>query len=147
VDGLSSRALEAALSSLSPEDAEKARKSAENDEHPAMLEMHGRLFDVLCTACGHSELDFSSPICEALRGTEALMDAGVAEPDIPITDLPHCKKCNALGRPGVVWFGERPKYLDTIGTLVEEADLCIVVGTSSTVSKAVSKTADTVDCS
>ena len=57
------------------------------------------------------------------------------EPEIDVKDLPKCRKCGSLARPGVVWFGERPWYLDEIDELVEEADLCIVVGTSSTVSQ------------
>lgn len=47
-----------------------------------MIEMHGRVFDVKCAACGHVELDFSSPICEALRGTEKVMAKGEADPNI-----------------------------------------------------------------
>jgi hypothetical protein len=99
---------------------------------PALLEMHGRLFDVACTArgCAHSVFDPSSPVCAALAGTEAL---DVGAPRIAPEELPRCARCGALARPGVVWFGERPLYLDTIDALVAAAELCIVVGTSSTV--------------
>jgi NAD-dependent SIR2 family protein deacetylase len=119
VDGLSARALAGVRASL-PSDAE------------ALLEMHGRLFDVTCTArgCAHSVFDPSSPVCAALAGTEAL---DVGAPRIALEDLPRCARCGALARPGVVWFGERPLYLDTIDALVAAAELCIVVGTSSTV--------------
>jgi NAD-dependent deacetylase sirtuin 5 len=133
VDGLSKRALDATIDSLPPAEAEAARAQEADANHPAMLEMHGRLFDVQCTRCKHSELDFSSPVCTGLAGTEELMDAGVVEPDVTLADLPRCRKCGELARPGVVWFGERPKFLPKIDRLVEEADLCIVVGTSSTV--------------
>ncbi|KAF7799997.1 hypothetical protein EIP86_011240 [Pleurotus ostreatoroseus] len=100
-----------------------------------MLEMHGRLFDILCTSytCRHRQLDFSSPVCPALSGTENLVEAGSVEMDIPLNQLPRCSKCGALARPGVVWFGEQPQYLDHIDKLVARADLCLVVGTSSTV--------------
>lgn len=125
VDGLSRRALDSALAAR-PGDVDAAQ--------PALLEMHGRLYDVVCTACKHRVLGFASPICPALAGTEALMDAGVVEPDIPETELPRCGKCGGLARPGVVWFGEMPQYLDVIDGLVKKADLCLVVGTSSTVS-------------
>ena len=57
-----------------------------------------------------------------------------AEHVIPIADLPECSKCAALVRPGVVWFGEPPRDMDRIGEAVEQADLYLVVGTSSTVS-------------
>lgn len=62
------------------------------------------------------------------------MEAGAVEPNIALADLPRCAKCGALARPGVVWFGEQPWYLEDIETLVSKADMCIVVGTSSTVS-------------
>lgn len=99
--------------------------------------MHGRLFELECTSrkCGNSELNFDSPVAKALQGTEDLVDAGEMEPDIPEEDLPRCKKCGSLARPGVVWFEEIPKHLETIDKLVEEADLCLVIGTSSLVSK------------
>lgn len=101
----------------------------------SMLEMHGRLFDVVCTSasCGHRELNFDSPICPALAGTENVFAHNELEPVIAVEDLPKCKKCGSLARPGVVWFGERPQFLDEIDELVSKADLCIVVGTSSTV--------------
>ena len=56
------------------------------------------------------------------------------EPHIDEKDLPRCKVCGSLARPGVVWFGEAPWFLDQIDELVDQADLCIVVGTSSTAS-------------
>jgi NAD+-dependent protein deacetylase sirtuin 5 len=128
IDGLSLRALHK-LQGLAP-------TSPVPETHPSTIEMHGRLFEVICTSskCGHSELDFSSPICEALRGNEdlALNDLN-DDPDIPLEDLPRCGKCGELARPGVVWFGETPRFMDRIYGLVDEADMCIVVGTSATV--------------
>lgn len=131
VDGLSQRALDHALSSAEPADRQ-------DPGQPRLLEMHGRLFDVRCTSrrCRHVEYNTNSPICAALRGTEDIVGAGQedAEPQIPEKDLPSCTKCGAIARPGVVWFGEQPQYLDEIDDLVGKADLCLVVGTSSTVS-------------
>ncbi|VDC06899.1 unnamed protein product [Peniophora sp. CBMAI 1063] len=123
VDGLSTRAMETALSS------QTATPHPHTDK---MLEMHGRLFEVQCTEkrkCGHAELDFNSPLVPALAGTESTAE----EANIEQKDLPRCKKCGALARPGVVWFGEVPRYMDKIEELVQDADLCLVVGTSSTV--------------
>ncbi|KAJ3531380.1 hypothetical protein NM688_g7586 [Phlebia brevispora] len=128
VDGLSRRAWDDVIS--------KADSNIqETEKEPPLFEMHGRLFDVVCTSssCQHRRLDFSSPICPALAGTEAEVEAGTVETDIPLSQLPRCSKCGALARPGVVWFGEIPHYLDEIDKLVEQADLCLVVGTSSTV--------------
>ncbi|KAL5508525.1 hypothetical protein ACEPAH_6144 [Sanghuangporus vaninii] len=133
VDGLSTRALDAALKHL-PE-AEKEIVDAAAKKQPLLLEMHGRLFEVRCTSetCKHVEWNDDSPICHALAGTEALVDANSIEPTIPEADLPRCKKCGALARPGVVWFGEEPWFLGTIYELVAKADMCFVVGTSSQV--------------
>ncbi|KAL7282145.1 hypothetical protein ACG7TL_003614 [Trametes sanguinea] len=131
VDGLSRKALEQ-IADAHPELADEIHSPVVQD---SMLEMHGRLFDVVCTnrACGHREYNTNSPVCPALAGTEKVFSENEPEPRIDEKDLPRCSKCGSLARPGVVWFGETPWYLDKIDRLVSEADLCIVVGTSSTV--------------
>jgi NAD-dependent deacetylase sirtuin 5 len=96
--------------------------------------MHGRLFDVSCTECDHVAWNPTSPICPALKGTEELLESTDNEIDIPLDELPQCEACGALARPGVVWFGETPVNRRLIGALAKKADLCIVIGTSSTVS-------------
>jgi len=135
VDGLSSRALEEETQS-SPQTVDSTSAAGQPGAQPQLLEMHGKLLDVLCSSdeCGHLEPAPNSPICAALGGTEVLIEDGVVEPIVNEADLPHCTKCGALTRPGVVWFGEEPHHLETIGRLVKQADLCLVVGTSSTVS-------------
>ena len=102
---------------------------------PTLIEMHGRLFDVLCNKkrCKHREFNTTSPICEALAGTEELVEHGTNDPEIDLSALPRCSKCGSLARPGVVWFGERPHHMGLIDDLVAKADLCLVIGTSSTV--------------
>lgn len=141
VDGLSARALEdEEQTQNSPQTADSDSTSAAAGQpgaQPRLLEMHGKLSDVLCSTdeCGHREPAPNSPICAALGGTEELVEDGVVEPIVNEADLPHCTKCGALTRPGVVWFGETPHHLTTIDRLVDQADLCLVVGTSSTVSR------------
>ncbi|CCM04483.1 uncharacterized protein FIBRA_06663 [Fibroporia radiculosa] len=140
VDGLSRKALHSA--------AQNYDLPVPSDQpDPILLEMHGRLFEVICTAnaCGHREPNFNSPICPALAGTEELVKAGAEEPNIPLANLPRCTKCGALARPGVVWFEEVPYFMEEINTLVEQADLCLVVGTSSTVQPAASIASDVQD--
>lgn len=131
VDGLSGRALDA-IANSHPELADEVRSPAVQN---SMLEMHGVLFDVVCTspACGHREHNTASPVCPALAGTEEVFSGDAPEPHIDEGDLPRCTRCGSLARPGVVWFDETPWYLNEIEALVAEADLCIVVGTSSTV--------------
>jgi len=142
VDGLSARALEAETQKLpeSKSAAPSPSPSPSRAAQPQLLEMHGKLVDVLCTSakCGHCEPVSRSPICAALGGTEALVEDGIVEPIVDEADLPRCTKCGALARPGVVWFGEVPRYMETIDRLVDQADLCLVVGTSSTVQPAAS---------
>jgi NAD-dependent SIR2 family protein deacetylase len=126
VDGLSQRAMDSVMPS---------NFDALSVDQPMLLEMHGRVFEVLCTdnKCSHAELNFDSPICPSLAGTEQLVESGVIEPTIEEEMLPRCPRCKALARPGVVWFGEIPRYLDTIDQIIHKADLCLVVGTSATV--------------
>ncbi|KZT52490.1 DHS-like NAD/FAD-binding domain-containing protein [Calocera cornea HHB12733] len=100
---------------------------------PNLIEMHGRLFDTICTACGEERENLDSPIAPALAGTEGIVEAQEDEPDIPLELLPRCGQCGGLLRPGVVWFGEVPKRLEEIDVLAKEADLCLVVGTSAIV--------------
>ena len=96
-----------------------------------IYEMHGRLFDTICMDCGDRENNVESPICHALN--EISSDSNAVR-DIPLEDLPRCRKCGGLLRPGVVWFYETPHHLDEIGKVVEKADVALIVGTSSTVS-------------
>ncbi|KAJ6488525.1 DHS-like NAD/FAD-binding domain-containing protein [Mycena vitilis] len=121
VDGLSTKA----ATVVSPTD----------DSDSPLIEMHGRIFDVKCNSrpCKHVQYNTASPICPALAGAEKLVEAGSLDLDIPLSKLPRCAKCNGLARPGVVWFGEGIPELGRIDKLVDAADLCLVVGTSSTV--------------
>ncbi|CAE7126270.1 unnamed protein product [Rhizoctonia solani] len=136
VDGLSLRAQEALQTIASVPSENVTLKRGE------IIEMHGRLLETLCTKCSHRNPDTRSPICPALAGTELRTeaiqdDAGkrVPEAEISPEDLPRCEKdgCGGLPRPGVVWFGESIPGLNAIESLVEEADMCLVVGTSSVV--------------
>lgn len=127
------------IDGLSPiSNKEMAKALGADDLEPVdVIEMHGRLFDVLCTNddCDHVEFNTASPICEALAGTEELVGKGIKDPLIHLKDLPRCSKCNELARPGVVWFDEVPHRMDEIDELVEKADLCLVIGTSAVVSQ------------
>lgn len=102
---------------------------------PALFEMHGRLFETICTVCNDRMTNHDSPICPALAGTEELVEKHEKEPVILLKDLPRCHKrgCNGLLRPGVVWFEEIPHHLEEINKIVDDADLALVVGTSSVV--------------
>jgi NAD+-dependent protein deacetylase sirtuin 5 len=139
VDGLSVRAHRALIDHLTA--TSDAPEKAADDLPPAdptyVIEMHGRIHDVTCTVCDARVVNFDSPLCPALgeadKGLGDVTAAGSRPPDIPVDDLPKCTNCGALARPGVVWFGERPLYMTKIDELVASADMCLVIGTSSTV--------------
>lgn len=105
----------------------------------SILQIHGKLFEVQCTKCDWRAEDFSSPLCPALGEAENdirdYTDAGSNNRHIPVSQLPRCPECQGLARPGVVWFGEKPYHLDEINSLVFKADMCLVIGTSSTVGR------------
>ncbi|KAF8916633.1 DHS-like NAD/FAD-binding domain-containing protein [Mucidula mucida] len=100
IDGLSTRAYNDVLSALPETESRPPLDSF-------LFEMHGRLFDVECTAhdCKHRETITTSPICPGLAGTEALVEAGT-ERVVRRANLPRCLQCGQLARPGVVWFFE-----------------------------------------
>jgi NAD-dependent deacetylase len=78
-----------------------------------VLELHGSIRRVRCTACGAVED----------RGTE------------PLPELPHCPQCGGLLRPDVVWFEEPLPEGAWHGAkrAVDGCDVFLVVGTSAIV--------------
>lgn len=95
-----------------------------------VIELHGSLFKTRCTKCFHTNDNYDSPICEALRNVD-----GEEEVVIPKNQLPSCKKCNSLLRPAIVWFNEQldQTVLDNVDAELESCDLCLVIGTSAVV--------------
>jgi NAD-dependent deacetylase len=82
----------------------------------AVLHMHGELFSTRC----------SDPACSRPPFLDPRVDFEEAE------SLPRCT-CGALERPNIVWFGEVPFDMHTIGARVLACDVLIVVGSSGTV--------------
>uniref|UniRef100_A0A0V0J3W6 NAD-dependent protein deacylase n=1 Tax=Schistocephalus solidus TaxID=70667 RepID=A0A0V0J3W6_SCHSO len=102
-----------------------------------LVELHGSLFKVRCTQCNKVSVNTDSPICSALDGRGTPDVSENAAPAIPVTQLPRCAEpgCGGLLRPHVVWFGEtlNPLDLDRANRAALEADVCLVVGSSSVV--------------
>ena len=98
VDGLSRRALDRLTDTLAAKEAFKEV----TPEPQSIIEMHGRLFDTICTRCKHREANHDDPICAALKGTEVIVERQEQEPVIPLSDLPRCTQpdCGGLLRPG-----------------------------------------------
>ncbi|KAG8943673.1 hypothetical protein FRC04_002573 [Tulasnella sp. 424] len=106
-----------------------------------LLEMHGSLFRLRCERCEHDYRDYSSPLSEVLaEATRRHAETG-EDVEVPVDNLPRCGNGDpgswgGLLRPGVVWFGEAPEYLDEIENMLDYCDLLLVIGTSSTVNPA-----------
>ncbi|XP_022912167.1 NAD-dependent protein deacylase-like [Onthophagus taurus] len=100
-----------------------------------VIELHGSLTKVKCTKCKFIDVNIDNPICEALKDKGDPIAKDTNESQIPIDELPKCSKCGSLVRPYIVWFGEMldPETIEKAMSLVETADMCIVVGTSSVV--------------
>jgi len=83
-----------------------------------VLELHGNIWKVRCIECNFEDIDET--------------------PDLG--ELPRCKRCGGLLRPGVVWFGESldPDILERAIKACRESELMLVVGTSSVVQPAAS---------
>jgi len=82
----------------------------------AVVELHGSIWRTRCASCGQPGEDHPDR---------------AADETAP---LPRCH-CGALMRPDVVWFGEPldPEVMKTAWTIVEEAEMVLVVGTSAVV--------------
>ena len=83
-----------------------------------ITEIHGNIWKTRCTVCG----DVSH------------------NPDVPIAILPHCKKCNGLLRPHIVWFGESldPADIKRSMDAMLTCEVLLVIGTSGIVQPAAS---------
>ena len=79
----------------------------------AVLEVHGNIWNLRCTGCSREWVDHS----------------------VPLPLLPRCKVCQALARPGVVWFGENldRNIWSAAERAVSSCDVLLVVGTSALV--------------
>jgi NAD-dependent deacetylase len=77
-----------------------------------VLHMHGSLLSARCLA-SHSCSDIFS--------------------DLDNRNQCHCCQSTSSMRPDIVWFGEMPKYMPQIETLLSDADVFVSIGTSGTV--------------
>jgi len=98
-----------------------------------MVQIHGDIFVTRCSRC-----DFSyppePPAARAVQSESGRLRsiAPTLENDV---DLPRCPECDALMRPGVVWFGEQLPWteLRRVETYLDRGacDVGIVVGTTA----------------
>jgi NAD-dependent deacetylase len=77
-----------------------------------LIHMHGELQKVFCGFCTHK-----------MKWTEDLSQDHTC---------PHCEFAGRL-RPDIVWFGERPYYMDEIMESLSKCEIFISIGTSGRV--------------
>jgi NAD-dependent deacetylase len=86
----------------------------EMPDHAEVIELHGNIWTMRCTRCGHEREDLTpGPYPDA---------------------LPTCE-CGGMERPGVVWFGEMlpNEAIERAHQTATNCDAFLVVGTSSVV--------------
>lgn len=121
VDGLHTRAAEqVANDRLTEGELQFVAAGAGITAEPP-LELHGCLFRVRCPRCGEC------------YGHREPIDAS------SLSTLPTCRSCTSMLRPDIVWFGEPlGDAIEIAFSFAQEADLCLVVGTSAVVQPAAS---------
>ena len=107
-----------------------------------MVQIHGDIFVTKCSRCDFLDAGRGGSPAFALlrRGRPEPPARGRLRSIAPTSegdaDLPHCRKCDALMRPGVVWFGEQLPWneLQRIENYIDRGpcDLVIVAGTTAT---------------
>jgi NAD-dependent deacetylase len=86
-----------------------------------LLELHGNIWMMRCTACGAVSTDRRVPL--------------------PLTpQLPACARCGGLLRPHIVWFGESldPVVIQSAVDAATSCNVFLVIGTSGVVQPAAS---------
>ncbi len=97
-----------------------------------MVQIHGNIFITRCSRCDFSQKDYKHEH-EQEHEHEHEHEHEKEDQDV---DLPRCPECNALMRPGVVWFGEQLPWneLQRVESYLDRGscDLVIVAGTTAT---------------
>ena len=97
-----------------------------------MVQIHGNIFVTKCSRCDFLDAGRGGSPEPPARGRLRSI-APTSEGD---ADLPHCRKCDALMRPGVVWFGEQLPWneLQRVESYLDRGpcDVVVVAGTTAT---------------
>lgn len=107
-----------------------------------VLELHGRLADVICLDCGFrlSRVDFQEQLAR-LNGVPDRIEPAPSAPDgdaersEPVAarfQVPACPRCRGVLKPDVVFFGESipSERVDAAYSALARSDLMVVVGSS-----------------
>jgi NAD-dependent deacetylase len=99
-----------------------------------MVQIHGDIFVTRCSRCdfGFTERKHDHPPSVAAATYGAAGEQEKEEQNV----VPRCAKCDALMRPGVVWFSEQLPWneVQRVETYLDRGvcDLVIVAGTTAT---------------
>jgi NAD-dependent protein deacetylase/lipoamidase len=104
-----------------------------------MVQIHGDIFVTRCSRCGW-RAELRDADTTNIRGHAGLAGARPSttgnEQEDAKHSLPTCRKCHALMRPGVVWFGEQLPWneLQRVENFLDRGacDIVIVAGTTAT---------------
>jgi NAD-dependent deacetylase len=104
-----------------------------------MVQIHGDIFVTRCSRCGFTERG-SGGSPEPPSACAVQPQSGRLRSIAPTSDdhvnLPRCPECDALMRPGVIWFGEQlPRNeLERVENFLDggACDVVIVAGTTAT---------------
>jgi NAD-dependent SIR2 family protein deacetylase len=106
----------------------------------AVIDLHGRLDDVLCLGCGdrtsraavQEAMRAANPVWSARADTAPDGDADIDASVIEAFNAPRCERCGGQLKPDVVFFGEnvpRDRY-DRACESLAGADALLVAGSS-----------------
>ena len=106
-----------------------------------VIDLHGRLAEVVCTACGdqlprdvlQDWLEMRNPAVAGAAFTAAPDgDADLVDAAYEDVHVPDCERCGGILKPHVVFYGDSVprERVDVAYRWVDEADALLIVGTS-----------------
>ena len=97
-----------------------------------MVQIHGDIFVTRCSRCEFSRNERSDDV-SSVRELDRLKRSSLEAAQN--LELPRCRVCNGLMRPGVVWFGEQldPYKIDMVEDFLNRGscDPVLVIGTTA----------------
>jgi NAD-dependent SIR2 family protein deacetylase len=104
-----------------------------------MVQIHGDIFETRCSRCDFSGAGRGGspepPVSRVIHANSGRLRSIAPTSEHEHDEIPRCPKCEALMRPGVVWFGEQldPVKIDIVENYLRAGacDLVLVIGTTA----------------
>lgn len=96
-----------------------------------VIEVHGNMFRMRCTSCGHFETVDRKTYSMEL--SEKLIDLDVFNLENLLSLIMKCDSCGSVMRPDVVMFGEQVHDVPQAFEASQKCDVMLVLGTSGVV--------------